>query len=35
VSKIEIDPDHRIVDDNRANNVWSSKGAPPVATPKP
>jgi peptidase M1-like protein len=35
VSRIEIDPDHRIVDDNRANNVWSSKGAPPVATPKP
>jgi len=35
ISKIEIDPDHRIVDDNRGNNVWTSSGAPPVATPKP
>lgn len=35
VSKIEIDPDHLIVDDDRSNNVWTSNGTPPVATPKP
>jgi hypothetical protein len=35
LSKIELDPDHLLVDDNRSNNVWTAPGTPPTATPKP
>ena len=31
VSKIELDPDHLLVDDNRANNVWTAPGTPNAA----
>jgi hypothetical protein len=35
LAKIELDPDHLLVDDNRSNNVWTAPGTPPTATPKP
>jgi hypothetical protein len=32
VARIVIDPDHHLVDTNRANNVWSTGGVPSSPT---
>ena len=34
LTKVELDPDHRLIDINRANNVWTAPPGPPRAAPK-